>query len=66
MFNQVLKKVVNFVNHDYLVTIISDFEGANAETKHLMTQIGTPQRCVGTADLQSARKPICRKPGNSS
>jgi uncharacterized protein (DUF58 family) len=39
MLNQVLKKVVNFVNHDYLITIISDFEGANAETKELMTQL---------------------------
>ena len=40
MFNQVLQKILNIVNHDYLITIISDFAGANAdETKHLMTRL---------------------------
>ncbi len=37
MFNRVLEKVVSLVNHDYLIAIISDFKGADENTKHLMS-----------------------------
>ena len=39
MLNQALSKTLSLVTHDYLITIVSDFDGANAETKQLMTQL---------------------------
>ncbi len=37
MFNHVLNQVLRFAKHDYLICIISDFNGANEETKKTLT-----------------------------
>jgi len=37
--NEVLKRVCRLAKHDYLVCVISDFEGANNETKRLMSRL---------------------------
>jgi uncharacterized protein (DUF58 family) len=37
--NEALKRVAGLVNHDYLVAVVSDFDGADAETTRLMTRM---------------------------
>ncbi len=39
MLNRVLQKVLHLANHDYLVAIISDFNGADEETKNAVTRL---------------------------
>jgi len=39
MLNHVLDKAVRLAKHDYLVTIISDFYGADEETRRLLTKM---------------------------
>jgi uncharacterized protein (DUF58 family) len=39
MLNQVLERVVRTAHHDYLVTVISDFHGADDETRRLLTRL---------------------------
>ena len=39
MFNQVLENVCRFVTHDFLVVIISDFDGANEETQRIVSKL---------------------------
>ncbi len=39
MLNQVLEKVLQLAKHDYLVGIISDFSGANDETRRAVTRL---------------------------
>jgi uncharacterized protein (DUF58 family) len=39
MLNQVLKKAANLAKHDYLVTIISDLDGADSETERWVSHI---------------------------
>jgi len=39
MLNQVLGKVLHLAKHDYLVGIISDFSGADEETKRAVTRL---------------------------
>ena len=40
MLNKVLGKAVQLCTHDYLVIVISDFEGVDEETKRLTVQLG--------------------------
>ena len=37
--NQVLRKVSQIAHHDYLVAVISDFHGADEETRRLLTRM---------------------------
>jgi uncharacterized protein (DUF58 family) len=39
MLNRVLIKALHLAKHDYLVVIISDFSGANEETKNVVTRL---------------------------
>jgi len=39
MLNKVLERVVRTAHHDYLVTVISDFHGADDETRRLLTRL---------------------------
>ncbi len=39
MLNKVLEKVLRLAKHDYLVGIITDFSGANEDTKSLVTRM---------------------------
>ena len=39
MLNQVLETASRIAHHDYLVTVISDFHGANAQTQRLLTRL---------------------------
>lgn len=39
MLNRVLESVGRFAAHDYLVAIISDFDGANEETRRLVSRL---------------------------
>ena len=39
MLNRVLESVGKFAAHDYLVAIISDFDGANEETRRLVSRL---------------------------
>ena len=39
MLNKVLERVVRTAHHDYLVTVISDFHGADDETQRLLTRL---------------------------
>lgn len=39
MLNRVLESVVQTVSHDFLIAIISDFDGANDETRRLVSQL---------------------------
>ncbi len=41
MLNRVLRKVLHLARHDYLVGIISDFSGADEETKGTVTLLAT-------------------------
>ena len=39
MLNEVLEKVSRIAHHDYLVTVISDFHGADHDTRRLLTRL---------------------------
>jgi uncharacterized protein (DUF58 family) len=39
MLNEVLERVARIVRHDYLVAVISDFHGADADTQRLLTRM---------------------------
>ncbi len=39
MLNRVLERVLHIAKHDYLVGIISDFSGADEETKNMVTRL---------------------------
>ena len=39
MLNEVLEKVSRIAHHDYLVTVISDFHGADDDTRRLLTRL---------------------------
>jgi uncharacterized protein (DUF58 family) len=41
MLNQVLERVSRIAHHDYLVTVISDFHGADEETRRLLTRLAS-------------------------
>jgi len=38
-FNAALQRAVNVANHDYLVVIVTDYDGANDETRKLCTRL---------------------------
>jgi len=39
MLNKVLERVLRIAHHDYLVTVISDFHGADDQTRRLLTRM---------------------------
>jgi len=39
MLNEALRRVVRIANHDHLVCVVSDFAGADEETRRLMTRL---------------------------
>ena len=39
MFNRVLQRVAQTVSHDFLIVIISDFDGANEETRRILSKL---------------------------
>jgi uncharacterized protein (DUF58 family) len=41
MLNQSLERVSRIAHHDYLVTVISDFHGADDETRRLLTRLAS-------------------------
>jgi len=65
MLNRVLTKVLHLAKHDYLVSIISDFSGADEETKNVVTRLAAHNDVVALfiydpleADLPVAGKLI--------
>jgi uncharacterized protein (DUF58 family) len=65
MLNRVLGKVLHVAKHDYLVGIISDFSGANEETRNIVTRLAAHNDVVALfiydpleADLPAAGKLI--------
>lgn len=39
MLNRVLEQVAHFVGHDYVIAVVSDFDGANAQTRKLVSRL---------------------------
>ncbi len=65
MLNRVLIKALHLAKHDYLVGIISDFSGANEETRNVVTRLAAHNDVVAffiydplEADLPAAGKLI--------
>jgi len=65
MLNRVLEKVLHVAKHDYLVGIISDFSGADEETKNVVTRLASHNDVIALfiydpleADLPSFGKVI--------
>jgi uncharacterized protein (DUF58 family) len=47
MLNTVLEEVARLAGHDYLIVVISDFEGADEQSRQLMLRLSQHNDCIG-------------------